>query len=111
MAEPETDDLGGFEVQHPSLSPREDCSQPQSSVVVYSRVALSSRRPEPVLAQQYAHLRVASGEPKQRPGSANSGANPDAGFLGQPVPGQGEGNPSFVPGATLSLEKAEPLPA
>lgn len=78
-------------------------SQPQEKLflapvfsVVYSRAAISSGRPEPLLAYQRTHSRVASGEARHCPGPALSGADPGAGFSGQPVPGQGEWNPSFA---------------
>lgn len=95
---------GGFEVDHQSLSPRKDSSWPQRVVTVYSRVAISWRRPEPFLTPQYAHPRVASGGRRGHcPGPALSGAGQGAGFSGPPVPDQGEWNPSFAHGRQTSL--------
>lgn len=95
---------GGFQVDHQSLSPRKDCSWPQRVVTVYSRVAISWRRPEPLLTPQHARPRVASGGCRGHcPGPAVSGAGPGAGFSGQPVPDQGEWNSSFAHGRQTSL--------
>ena len=89
--------------------PRKDCSWPQHVVTAYSRVAISWRRPEALLTFQHAHPRVASGGRRGHcPGPALSGAGPGAGFSGQPVPDQGEWNPSFAHGRQTSFGESRP---
>jgi hypothetical protein len=68
----------------------EDCPWPQCPVAVYSRAAVSTRRSEPLLAPQHAHLRVASRQPGHHHRPTFCRVDPGTGFSGQPTPGQGE---------------------